>query len=323
MPERTMVWDGASAAPGWPAGNGKMPSTRTKPVLIAFGAGLVAAGLGFAFLGRTQPSRGPDAGANAAVSGPVAATRAAAASGALPAEIAPPPELSPIPPAPVAAPLPFRAGEALAYRVLFSKFGVKAATIETSVMAQRNFFGERAWHFRVTARTTDTTRLLFPLDDQFDSYTAVAGFTSLQYEMYLSEQGKQQTSRYRLTGESAGAPDNATAVRVPEGTRDAVGFLYALRAADWRNAPVMRGPVFDGRRLYQAVARMEIPDGAVEVQGVRIAASRIAVRLFDQGKEVTDTRLWVWIAKDAARAPVLIEAETPMGSGRVELLPSP
>ena len=45
------------------------------------------------------------------------------------------------PAAPVAAPVPFRPGEILEYRVLFSKYAVNAAKIETTVVEERNFFG--------------------------------------------------------------------------------------------------------------------------------------------------------------------------------------
>src|SRR3984957_744170 len=72
------------------------------------------------------------------------------------------------------AAVPFRAGESLEYRVLFSKYSVNAAKIETSVVEQRPFFGRLAWHFRASAHTMDTTRMLFAIDDQIDSYTSAA-----------------------------------------------------------------------------------------------------------------------------------------------------
>src|SRR5258707_2013209 len=127
--------------------------------------------------------------------------------------------------------VPFSAGETLEYRVLLSKYSVNAAKIETSVVEQRSFFGHLAWHFRAAAHTMDTTRLLFAIDDQFDSYTSAASLFSLQYEMYLHEQGKEQTNVYRMTTEGNPAPADATALRVIPGTRDAISFLYYLRAA--------------------------------------------------------------------------------------------
>jgi hypothetical protein len=225
--------------------------------------------------------------------------------------------------APAVLPVPFRAGEILEYRALFSKYAVNAAKIETSVIEQRSFFGHLAWHFRAVAHTTDTTRMLFAIDDQFDSYTSAANLFSLQFEMYLHEQGKEQTSLYRMTTNADPAPEDVTALRVVPGTRDAIGLLYALRAADWKLVPELKAPVFEGKHLYDAVARIDTPQGTVSVPAGNFPAFRIAVRLFEHGKELTDTRLWVWIARDAAHTPVLVEADIPFGTARIELMHLP
>ena len=270
---------------------------HTRHVRIASGAALLAATLACASLAPAQQSKG---------SKPRGKTHTPAAAAA-----------------PVVAPVPFRLGETLEYRVLFSKYAVNAAIIETSVIEQRSFFGHLAWHFRASAHTIDTTRLLFPIDDQLDSYTSVASLFSLQYEMYLHEQGKEQTSLYRLTTDADPAPPDVTALRVVPGTRDAINYLYSLRAADWQRTPELRATVFDGRRLYDTVARIDTPQGVVHVPAGDFSAFRIAIRLFDHGKEITDTRLWLWIAKDAARTPVLIETDIPIGTSRIELLHLP
>src|ERR1700722_10902519 len=224
-----------------------------------------------------------------------------------------------VPAAPVAIPVPFLAGENLQYRVLFSKYAVNAAKKETTVVEQRSFFGHPAWHFRAVAHTMDTTRALFAIDDQFDSYTSAANLFSLQFEMYLHEQGKSQTNLFRMTSEGDPAPTDATAVRVVPGTRDAIGFLYDLRAADWQRTPELHAPIFDGRRLYDAIARVDTPQGTVTVPAGTFPAFRVSIRLFDHGKEVTETKLWVWFTKEASRTPVLVEAEIPFGTARVEL----
>lgn len=225
----------------------------------------------------------------------------------------------PAPAKPVAIPVPFRSGENLEYRVLFSKYAVNAARIETSVIEQRDFFGRQAWHFRAAAHTMDTTRMLFAIDDEFDSYTAAANLFSLQFEMYLHEQGKEQTSLYRMTTDGEPAPEDVTALRVAPGTRDAISFLYNLRAADWQRTPELKAPVFDGHRLYDAVARIDTPQGTISVPAGNFPAFRVAIRLFDHGKEVTDTKLWLWIARDAAHTPVMVEANIPFGTAKIEL----
>jgi hypothetical protein len=228
-------------------------------------------------------------------------------------------KISTTPAQPVAIPVPFRSGENLEYRVLLSKYALNAAKIETMVVEQRNFFGHPAWHFRASAHTMDTTRTLFPLDDQFDSYTSADNLFSLQFEMYLHEQGKAQTNVFRMTLEGDPAPPYATAVRVLPGTRDAIGFLYDLRAADWQRTPELHAPIFDGRRLYDAIARIDTPQGTVTVPAGTFPAFRVSIRLFDHGKEVTETKLWVWFTKEASHTPVLVEAEIPFGTARIEL----
>lgn len=200
---------------------------------------------------------------------------------------------------------------------------MNAANVETTVVEQRNFFGHPAWHFRAVAHTMDTTRALFAIDDQFDSYTSAANLVSLQYEMYLHEQGKAQTNLYRMTAEGDPSPADATAVRVLPGTRDAIGFLYNLRAADWQRMAELKAPVFDGRRLYDVIARIDTPQGNVSVPAGNFPAFRVALHLFDHGKELTDTRLWVWFAKDTPHIPVLVEAEIPFGTARIELMHQP
>jgi hypothetical protein len=215
--------------------------------------------------------------------------------------------------------VPFRGLERLAFQVLFSKFTVKAAELQFHVVERRSFFGRNAWHFRATAQTVDTVRLLYPLDDQFDSYTDAVHLTSLQYEMYLREAGEKQDRTWRMdTGEDP-IPDGVSAARVTPGTRDPLGMLYVLRATDWRKTPEVRMPVFEGRHLYDLQARLAGSASPVKVPAGEFSAAPIHVRVFERGRELTDTTFSVWLADDAGRTPVLIEASLPIGSARVEL----
>ncbi len=215
--------------------------------------------------------------------------------------------------------VPFRTGEKLDYRILWSTFSVNAAKAQLSVAERRPFYGQQAWHFQAVAHTVDTMRMLFDLDDQFDSYTGTANLESLQFEMYLREQGKQQDSVFRMSKDGDPAPPRGPVVRVPPGTRDAIGFVYGLRAVDWQRTRDVQWPVFDGRKLYEASARLVSDSAEVSVPAGQYTASHIAVRIYERGRELSQTSFEVWLAQDAARTPVLIEFEVPFGTGRVEL----
>lgn len=223
------------------------------------------------------------------------------------------------PPPEIPAVVPFHAGEKLAFRALWSKYSVTAGSADISVVERRDFFGRPAWHFQVLAHSLDTMRILYELDDQFDSYTDAVKLNSLQYEMYLHEQGKQQSNVYRMSSTGDPAPPNAAAARVPPDTRDPVGVLFALRAVDWKSQAEFRVPVYDGRNFYEIVAQTDLPAGQVTVPAGQFTASRINVKVFEHGEEVSGTHCALWLADDAARTPVLIEAEVPVGSVRIEL----
>jgi Protein of unknown function (DUF3108) len=217
------------------------------------------------------------------------------------------------------AAVPFNTGERLSFRVIWSKFAVNAATIQLAVVERRDFFGRMAWHFRALAQTIDTMHVLYPLDDQLDSYTDAAQLNSIQYEMYLHEQGKQQRSSWRLISDGSAAPANVTAARVAPGTRDPIGLLYMLRATDWKSAPQLRAPVFDGKNLYDVVAHLESSSEQAIVPAGQFAASKISVRVYDHGQELAGTHFTVWLAQDATRTPVLVETELPIGTARLEM----
>ncbi len=215
---------------------------------------------------------------------------------------------------------PFLAGEQLSYRIRWSYFPA-AATVELKVVEQRSFYSRPAWHFQAIARTLSPVRSIYELDDQFDSYSDTATLRSYQFEIHLREQGKEQKRIVQLLrGSELPRPDGAS-TQVPDETRDALGLIYYLRTVDWQLRPELRLPVYDGRTLYDVRARRDDAAGFVEVPAGNYAATRISLRVLHEGKEVPSTRFQLWLANDAARTPVLIEAELPFGSLRVELQP--
>ncbi|HUK32199.1 MAG TPA: DUF3108 domain-containing protein [Candidatus Acidoferrum sp.] len=229
-------------------------------------------------------------------------------------------------PASLAVPAaPFHTGEILNYTVQWSMgnsgFRINdGASARLAVLGQQNFFGRPAWHVQAQAHTNNPLRYLFVLDDQFDSYASSVDLTGIQFEMYLHEQGKAENHIYRLSSVSAPAPDGATQVQVLPNTRDALGFAYFLRTVNWDQAPEVRTPVFDGRKIYVVQARATTPRTEVTVRAGKFDATGISLRVFDRGTELTDTKLKIWIAHDSAHTPVLIEVELTFGTGRVELL---
>jgi hypothetical protein len=214
--------------------------------------------------------------------------------------------------------VPFRAGEKLEFRGGW-QFYDGAATLKLGVIDQRAFSGRPAWHFQAQATTLNPLRYIFILDDQFDSYSDAAELASRQYEAYIREQDKHEDRISRMSHEGEPAPAGGAAVRVPAGTRDPLGALYFLRSVDWTRISTVTMPVYDGKKLYELRARLGRAAEPTEVPAGRFTASRIDLRVYERRRELTQVRISLWLANDAARTPVRVEAELPFGPVRAEL----
>jgi hypothetical protein len=220
------------------------------------------------------------------------------------------------------APMPFRAGETLNYRVEWAIFP-NAAALQLSVVERRNLLGWQTWHFRASAHSEVPARTLFEVDDQFDSYTDATSLESHQYEMYLNEMGSQQYEVMHLLAIGQANRGNFAPVIVQPGTRDPLGAFYALRAVDWQHTADFHFPVYDGSDLYEVGARQEAASDAIVVDAGKFQATKMSLRVFEHGREVPHLNFLVWFAHNPARTPLLVLADMPLGNVRVELANAP
>ena len=222
--------------------------------------------------------------------------------------------------APADADTPLRPGEVLEFAADVANLS-NVANLRLEIVERRNFFGKNAWHLQAVAHTENPLRMMFELDDQFDSYSDAATLSSLQYEMHLNERGEKQESIQRMstTGMERAAA-NATQTRVAPGTRDPLGLMQYLRTVDWTKTHEVRGPVYDGHKLYDVSARLGGPAQNIAVPAGSFSASKIEVRVFDAGAELKDAHFALYLASNAARTPVLLEAVMPFATARVALV---
>ena len=221
---------------------------------------------------------------------------------------------------PIDTALPLRSGEVLEYTANVSNLS-NVADLKLEVAGRGNFLGKSTWHLRAFAHTQNPLRMVFELDDQFDSYSDAGTLTSLQYEMHLSERGQKVESIQRITatGKEPATPD-ATEARVLPGTRDPLGMMQFLRNADWTKTPEVRCPVYDGHKLYDVRAKLAGTSETLTVPAGNFTASKIQIRVFEGGAEMKDASFTLYLAKNDARTPVLLEAVLPFATARVELL---
>jgi len=221
---------------------------------------------------------------------------------------------------PVDAGLPLRAGEILEFSA--SLANVKdVANLKLQIAGKGNLAGKSAWHLQAFAHTLNPLRMVFELDDQFDSYSDAGTMVSLQYEMHLSERGEKVESVQRMTATGKDpAPQGATEARVLPGTRDPLGMMQYLRFNDWVKTPEVRCPVYDGHKLYDVRAKISGTSESVTVTSGKYSASKVQIHVFDNGVEMKDAAFILYLANMTERTPVLLEATLPFATVRVELV---
>lgn len=223
-------------------------------------------------------------------------------------------------PVPTDANSPLRAGESWDYSATVSKLS-SVANLHLKVVEKRSFLGKTAWHLQAVAHTENPLRMVFALDDQFDSYSDAANLVSMQYEMHLNEKGETLNSIQRMSPrDREPAPADASAARVLPGTRDPLGMMQYLRTVDWTRVPQVRSPVYDGHKLYDVYAQLQSRGEQVTVPAGVFNALKIDLRVLENGQEMKDAHFTLFLSNDQARLPVLLEAVMPFATARVELV---
>jgi hypothetical protein len=214
-----------------------------------------------------------------------------------------------------------RIGETLDFIAIVPKLNSTVAKLRVKVGERRNVAAKDVWHLQAFAHTEDPYRMVFELDDEFDSYSEISNLTSLKYEMHLNERGQKVDTVERMMPSSREpAPANEVAARVLPGTRDPIGMLMYLRSVDWSTTREVKSPVFDGHKLYDVRAVLVGKSQSVTVAAGKYSTTKIEIHVMDNGVEMKDAHFLLYLAEGAERLPVLMEAVLPVATARVELV---
>ena len=214
-----------------------------------------------------------------------------------------------------------RSGETLDFSANVPKLNSVVANLRVKVGERQSVAGKDAWHLQAFAHTENPYRMVFELDDEFDSYSESSNLASLKYEMHLNERGQKVDTVERMAPSSREpAPANEVAARVLPGTRDPIGMLMYLRGVDWGTTKEVKSPVFDGHKLYEVRAVAVGKSQSVSVAAGRYSTTKIEIHVMDNGAEMKDAHFLLYLADGAERLPVLMEAVLPVATARVELV---
>jgi len=215
--------------------------------------------------------------------------------------------------------VPFAVGETLTYDVSWSSY-LSAGTAVTTVEDKRSSGGSSAYAIAAEGRTASLLQhlytLSYKLDTLLDSVSLLPQRASTE-----TQEGSRHRVRTTIFDRRAGKAHyeikTTTVVKedivIAPQTQDALSAIYALRAAPLRTGARMTMPVTDGGTIYTARFDVGAPE-RVRVPAGDMSAWKIAVQIADANGAPVGRQVAIWIADDAKRWPVKLQAELAVGN---------
>jgi hypothetical protein len=216
-------------------------------------------------------------------------------------------------------PVPFHIGETLTYDVSWSSY-LAAGTAVASVKEKRPSFDSTAYYIVAEAKPAPLVArlytLYYKLDTLLDAYTLLPQRGSV----YTEEGGRHRlkTTRFDRRQQKAffeyqsGNTVNSE-FAVPALTQDALSAIYVMRSIPFKAGEHMTMPVSDDGVTYRMGIDVEAPERVTTPLGV-LNAWKVRPVLTDDKGQTVGKNLAVWIADDARRYPLKIQAEVAVGT---------
>ncbi len=214
---------------------------------------------------------------------------------------------------------PFMAGERLSYDVSWADFLIAGElTIQTD--ERRNFDGIDGYHVTAQAKTVGlVSGLALKVNDVYESFINASTLQPFRAEKRMRHGKKQAQSSVTIDQQHRVAlVTGGGTLEIPPDTYDLAGLIFAMRGMDLTPGKARTFTVIEDDKLYTITVRPEakekITTRAGSYETVRLATSMIKGR---ENDKLYNLRMY--ITNDSRRLPVLITADPPWGSVRVEL----
>jgi hypothetical protein len=245
--------------------------------------------------------------ANGAVTPPADSVRATAPGVAAPAPVAqqPPAQRT----APARPPLPYAAGERLAYDVKFSSIDVGDAVME--VLGLENVRGRQALHIRFTVKGGT---LLYKVNDRYESWIDTTSLVSLRHLQQIDEGSYERERRYEIMPEIGVYKENdkPNQPTVAEPLDDGSFFFFL------RTIPLEVGKSYSFDRYFKpdrnpvtvtVVRRERIKVPAGTFDAIVLHPTIKAKGIFGEGGQAE-----IWLADDSSRIMLQMKSKLKIGS---------
>jgi Protein of unknown function (DUF3108) len=215
-------------------------------------------------------------------------------------------------------PVPFKAGEALAFDVAWSSY-LTAGTATVTVREKRLSFDSVAYHIVAEGRPTALLQKLYTLYYKADTLLDAHTLLPQRGSVYSEEGTRRRTKTLRFDQTHLKASYEVTTATVvkqdlvlPAVTQDVLSALYVLRALPLKAGGRLTMAVADDGQVYRVQIAVAGVEQVTTPLGTLPAWHLTPVIMNDKGKQ-EGRALHLWISDDARRLPLKLEADLAVG----------
>ena len=220
---------------------------------------------------------------------------------------------------------PFYPGEKMTFQVKWCCIVAGEATIELLPLADIN--GNDAYHFLLTARTSEFVDIFYKVRDRIESYTDLNMTHSLSYIKRHEGRSKKEINvnfdweNLQAQFSTVGETKKRELLSIMPGTFDPLSVFFAFRLNELEENKGISIPVTDGKKMVMGNANV-VKREVVTIEGTEYDTFLVEPDLGDIGgvfEKSKDARLQIWVTADNRRIPVMIKSKVVVGSFVAEL----
>ncbi|HWN80954.1 MAG TPA: DUF3108 domain-containing protein [Candidatus Udaeobacter sp.] len=209
-------------------------------------------------------------------------------------------------------PLPFQVGEKLKFSIQYGP--IKAGTSTLEVEAVENVGDHECYRFVSATQSLSVFSAFYKVKDKIVSLADVRYLLTRRTSKTLREGGYKLDQEIEWNQEEKRVRyKNGDDVELPAGARDVLAAMYYTRTLPLKVGDAIRMPTHDNKKSYPIVIEVQGED-TVETPLGKFNCWVVEPKLETPGLFNRTGSLKVWLTKDEARIPVLMQSEVKVGA---------
>lgn len=210
-------------------------------------------------------------------------------------------------------PVPFGAGESLAYTISWLK--IEGGEMSLTTSRETTPDGVPVHRITLLASSNDYVSKFYPVRDRYETWVDARDFQPLRFEKHAREGRYESDEVEEFDLEKRIGSWRDARVPLPERIQDVISSFYYLRSRPLVPGTDEAVELFSRGKVYRLSAAVQAKE-KVETEAGTFDAIRVqpVMRETESDEDRNKGKLFLWFSDDARRLPVMARTVLPIGS---------